>query len=1308
VRKNIARLNTDGTLDTTFNIGTNGYVGAIAVQPDGKILIAGDFTAVTLNGTSLVPNASIGENVTLNRIARLKADGTIDTAFDPNVNDTVNALAVQPDGKILIGGFFTSLAPNGGASVARNVMARLDVNGNVDSTFNPNPNLDVYAIALQPDGKILVGGLFTELAPNGGAVIPRNFIARLNPEGTVDTACDPSANDQVKAFAVQSDGKIIIGGSFTTLAPFGAASVTRNRIARLNLDGTIDNAFNPNANNTVESLALQADGKTLVGGSFATLSPNGGASEARNAFARLNADGTVDTFDPQPNNQVFAIALQPDGKVLVGGAFDTIGGQSRSVFARLANDTPAIQNLGVTQTSVTWARSGAEPQLSRVSFERSTDGVNYTLLGNGTRVGTGNDFTLAGQNLTVQQNLYIRARGFYRGGQYISSESITESVRNVFLPPALHLAFAQQPTNTPENGAITPAVTVQILDASNNLVNSTAVITISIGNNPSSGTLAGTKTVSAVGGTATFNNLAIDKLGTGYTLNASGTNLTGAVSNPFDITANAPSNISATAGSGQSAIINSTFVTALQAKVIDVNNNPVSGVVVTFIAPANGPSGTFANNTTTTTATTDANGVANAPSFTANGTAGLYSVLASINGGSTSTAFSLTNLKANQTINVTTHAPAGAVFNTQFNVAAGSSSGLPVAYSSSGFCTNSGASFSMTSGAGACTVRYEQAGDVNHNAAPTVTETVTAQKAAQAITFEAVADKVFGDSDFVVNASASSGLSPNFAASGKCTANGSTVHLTGAGSCTITASQSGDSSYDAAPVVARILTINRAGQTISFDSLANQTFGDADFAISATTNSSLAVSFAAAGQCTVSGSLVHLIGAGPCTITASQLGDANYNAATEVQRSFQIAKAGQTITFDAIAGKTFGDPDFPVNASSSSGLSVVLAVSGQCTITGLNLHITAAGGCTVTASQLGDANYNAAADVLRSFQIDKATQTIKFDLLSDKTFGDPDFQISASATSGRPVTFATSGQCANSGPGVHISGAGTCTVTASEGGDTNYNAATEVQRSFQIAKAGQTITFDAIAGKTFGDPDFQVSASATSGRPVNFATSGQCTNSGPGVHISGAGSCTVTASEGGDANYNAATDVARSFQISKASTTTAISSAANLAAIGQSVNFTAAVTSGVGVPAGTVTFKYDGAAITSCSDVALQSGSASCVTSALSAGSHTLTAEYSGEANFEPSADTLVTEKLEGSVFEFSQASYGVAERGGFVTITVQRTGDLTAPTSVDYATDDGSVPSVAVGCSLGTGTALERCDYTRAAGTLKFAANET
>src|SRR5204863_316590 len=130
-----------------------------------------------------------------------------------------------------------------------------------------------------------------------------------------------------------------------------------------------------------------------------------------------------------------------------------------------------------------------------------------------------------------------------------------------------------------------------------------------------------------------------------------------------------------------------------------------------------------------------------------------------------------------QTITVGTHAPASAIFNSQFTVAATSNSGLAVSYSSSGACTNSGATFTMTSGTGTCTVKYDQAGDGNYNAATQVTELVTAQKANQTITFGALANKTFGDADFNVSATASSGLSVSFSATGNCTISGTSVHL---------------------------------------------------------------------------------------------------------------------------------------------------------------------------------------------------------------------------------------------------------------------------------------------------------------------------------------------------------------------------------------------------------------------------------------------------------------------------------------------------------------------------------------------------
>ncbi|MFN2622810.1 MAG: delta-60 repeat domain-containing protein, partial [Chthoniobacterales bacterium] len=230
--------------------------------------------------------------------------------FNPNANLPVFAVVAQPDGKILLGGNFTTFSPNGGAAVTRNRIARLNPDGTVDTAFNPNANADVDAIALQADGKILLGGFFTTLSPNGGATVTRNRIARLNADGTLDTAFNPNANGSVRSIALQADGRILAGGQFTTLSPNGGAAVTRNRIARLNTDGTLDTPFDPNANNTVFAIAVQANGKILAGGFFITLTPNGGAAVTRNRIARLNADGTIDmTFDPNANAGVFAIAI---------------------------------------------------------------------------------------------------------------------------------------------------------------------------------------------------------------------------------------------------------------------------------------------------------------------------------------------------------------------------------------------------------------------------------------------------------------------------------------------------------------------------------------------------------------------------------------------------------------------------------------------------------------------------------------------------------------------------------------------------------------------------------------------------------------------------------------------------------------------------------------------------------------------------------------------------------------------------------------------------------------------------------------
>ncbi len=486
-RNRIARLETDGRLDRTLDVSVSaeGFVDATAVQPDGKILIGGSFISVL--------------GVFRGDIARLNADGTLDTVFNPSSLDTVRSIVVQPDGKILVGGDFDNIGFQ-----PRNHIARLDGTFGLADSFNPNANDSVVSIVVQADGKILVGGSFTGIAGQ-----MRNYLARLNPDGTLDAAFNPNPNGPVVAIAVQADSKILVGGYFNGTNSIGGQ--LRNHIARLDPTTGLADSFDPNAScpqlqcgfaTTVRSITVQPDGKIIAAGVFRNI---GGA--ARNFVARLDpttggadsfdpnasglvvysiavqADGKIlaggdfssiggqthpylarldgttglaDSFNPNPNNPVLTSAVQADGKILAGGNFGTIGGESRSRFARLSNDTAALQNLGVTQTAITWTRGGSSPQFTRVTFESSTDNVNYAPLGDGTPAG--NNWMLTGLNLPIGQNIYIRARGYHRSGQDNGSESITESVRYGPAGPPVPTP-SPSPTVTPVPSTPTPTPT---------------------------------------------------------------------------------------------------------------------------------------------------------------------------------------------------------------------------------------------------------------------------------------------------------------------------------------------------------------------------------------------------------------------------------------------------------------------------------------------------------------------------------------------------------------------------------------------------------------------------------------------------------------------------------------------------------------------------------------------------------------------------------------------------------------------------------------------------------------------------------
>jgi uncharacterized delta-60 repeat protein len=379
----------DGPFNTLIGTGPNGTVYAIAVQTDGKIIIGGTFTS--FNGTPAV------------RLARLLSTGTLDATFNPalGADATVEAIAVQPDGKIVIGGYFLNY--NG---TSRKGIARLLSNGSLDPTFNPGTGTDnsfgiphVDAITVQPDGKIILGGAFTAFNGTG-----RAHIARANSDGTVDSTFDPAGGVQlfpanglspvVHTTALQPDGRIIIGGEFTDynatsrkdiarlLPATGALSFSAsdsaigeaggNAVITLTRSGGTDNpviaritladvttspadyvaragALDPNFNagpasngfpNNPFAVAVQADGKILLGGFYFDY-----AATFRKGIVRLLPNGALDVdFDPGEgtafagpfgNAVVFAIALQPDGKILIGGDFGVYDGTPRSYVARL-------------------------------------------------------------------------------------------------------------------------------------------------------------------------------------------------------------------------------------------------------------------------------------------------------------------------------------------------------------------------------------------------------------------------------------------------------------------------------------------------------------------------------------------------------------------------------------------------------------------------------------------------------------------------------------------------------------------------------------------------------------------------------------------------------------------------------------------------------------------------------------------------------------------------------------------------------------------------------------------------------------
>lgn len=367
-RNRVARLNNDGSLDTSFDPGTgaNNLVNSVRVQPDSKILIAGMFTQYNETNSG--------------GIVRVNPDGALDGTFNTEIgNLEISAMVLQGD-KIIVGGYsFLGLEPT---------LVRLNADGSTDASLNvgDGPDGRVTCMFAQPDGKIMVGGRFSEYNS-----FSTSSIVRVNPDGAVseDFVFDYDALDfnddleSITAMIPQADGKIIV----TVLSSFFDGSMEYiSRVLRLNADGTTDETFNiveiatddSGDKPRVNAMHLQEDGKIIIVGYFEKC-----AGEDRNNIARLNADGTLDqSFYPDPgaDDTIYALQIQTDGNILIAGEFSTYNAHYVPGIARIDPVGPAVVS-SVRHTPST-ATTNATSVTFRVTFSEPV-----------TDVGT-NDFTV--------------------------------------------------------------------------------------------------------------------------------------------------------------------------------------------------------------------------------------------------------------------------------------------------------------------------------------------------------------------------------------------------------------------------------------------------------------------------------------------------------------------------------------------------------------------------------------------------------------------------------------------------------------------------------------------------------------------------------------------------------------------------------------------------------------------------------------------------------------------------------------------------------------------------------------------------
>jgi len=1075
-RFGVVRYNADGSLDTSFsmdgkvvtNVVAGGYQEAtsVAIQPDGKIVVVGF--------TYAYPDPFI--------TVRYNSDGSLDTSFDTDgiattfVGTYANraaAVAIQSDGKIVVAGTATWSSPS---YYYQFLVLRYNDDGSLDTSFDADGIATTsvgtysqgYAVAIQPDGKIVAVGYGRD---NDFAVV------RYNSDGSLDNSfsadgmmtTNVSGRDFARSVAIQDDGQIVVAGvtdpSYYGKYQFG--------VIRLNgSDGSLDTSFDSDGilatsvfgdNDEANSVMVQSDGRIVVGG----LANNPVLGETDFALVRYNSDGTLDSaFDGdgkvttnvsriQYSTEGYDVAVQNDGKiVMVGGLqqssfwqfmvtrFNTDGSFDTSFDTDGIVTTLTIPNSGYSHARAVEIQEDGKivvagfAQNQMIVVRYNSDGSLDTSFGTNGIVAT-----TAGGNYAQAYALAIQSDGqIVVGGLIYGPPNYLYQFGVVRLnggDGSLDTSFDTDGIVTTSVGGTSDTVySVAIQNdgkivaagnaygpVTNNQTHFGVVRYNSDGSLDTSFDTDGVVTTNPNGYYNQVKSLAIQGdgqilvAGHGYspTYNSRFTVVRynasdGSLDTSFDTDGIAAPSLGGNSDQASSMAIQEDGQIVVAGYAYGPATNYQNRIGVVRLNKNNGSLDTSFNDdgiafTTVSGYSDTVNALAIQPdgkivvggqSYFSGTYAAVFMVLRLEGGGSIPPLL-------DQTITVTTSAPASAYAGDVFTVEATASSGLPVSYSSSGSCTNTGADFTITSDTGDCIVMYDQGGDANYNPAPQVIEIVTAQPALLdqtiTVTINAPSSAIAGDV-FTVEAVASSGLPVSYTASGECSnIDGTFTMESGSSDCTVMYDQAGDGIYNPAPQVVETVTgINSApviteGDSVNVTMSQDGSPNPFSLTLHATDVDALLLTWDISepaqhgiagigkgekGKCAKKGDR-------SCSLSSDtkilynpevgyhgtdsfdvQVSDGELTDTITVNVTIEATVLDQSITIitNAPANARAGDI-FTVEATASSGLPVAYSSAGDCTnVDDTFTVVSGTGDCTVMYDQPGDANYNPAPQVI--------------------------------------------------------------------------------------------------------------------------------------------------------------------------------------------------------------------------------------------------------------------------------------------------------------------------------------------------------